>query len=398
MFGWEFPPHNSGGLGVACQGLANSLASKDIDLTFVLPKKVNVSGTNIKFKFANVPNLNLIEIDSILASYMSTDKYTEVKALLENKDANYGNTLFEEVKRYGLLARSIAKNVPHDIIHAHDWLAYGAGLSSKNVSNKPFVAHMHATEIDRTAGKPNPYIYEKEKEGVQSADKVLAVSGYTKDTLLNHYGVSEEKVGVVHNGIDSNRYVTEGDISIGLKKLKELGYKVVLFVGRITIMKGPDYLLTAAKRVLQHNPKTIFMIAGSGDMEEQIMGQAAAMGMSDKFVFAGFVRGADLSEAYRAADIFIMPSVSEPFGLVALEALIHKTPVIISKQSGVSEVLKNAMKVDFWDTEEMADKILSVLNHSSVKKELTDNGHKEAHLCNWDRAADKVIDVYNQLI
>jgi glycosyltransferase involved in cell wall biosynthesis len=256
---------------------------------------------------------------------------------------------------------------------------------------------MHATEIDRTAGKPNQYIYEKEREGVQAADKILAVSGYTKNTLLEHYGVNESKVNVVYNGIDSSKYNTEGDISAGLKKMKSLGYKIVLFVGRITIMKGPDYFLHAAKQVLEHNPKTIFLIAGSGDMEAQIMGQAASMGISDKFVFAGFVRGDDLSEAYRAADLFVMPSVSEPFGLVALEALIHKTPVIISRQSGVSEVLKNAMKVDFWDTTEMADKILSVLDHNSVKKELTDNGFKEAHMCNWDKAADKCIEVYDQL-
>ena len=396
MFGWEFPPYNSGGLGVACQGLARALAHENVELVFVLPKKIGVKDNSFRFRFADIANMSITEVDSLLVPYITSGKYQ----LLVNGVApggNYGATLFEEVRRYAVMARTIARNENFDVIHAHDWLSFGAGIAAHEVSGKPFIAHVHATEVDRTAGNVNRYIYEKEKEGVLVADRVITVSDFTRHVLVDNYGISPSKIEVVHNGIDTSNYLTDGEPS-GILKLKKLGYKVVLFVGRITIMKGADYLIQAAKRVLDYDPKVIFVIVGSGDMEGQIMREAANLGISNKVLFPGFLRGKELSDAYRSADLFVMPSVAEPFGLTSLESLIHGTPVLISKQSGAAEVLKNVLKTDFWDVEDMADKILSVLHYKSLRAELAVNGAKDALSCSWDRAAQKCIQIYLQVV
>lgn len=397
MFGWEFPPYNSGGLGVACQGLAHALAAKNLDLTFVLPKRIGVNDSKVRFRFADVPNLTIEEVNSLLVPYVTSEEYHLLVSAMEN-NGQYGSTLFEEVRRYAALAKGIAKTERPDIVHAHDWLSFGAGITAKKVSGKPLVAHVHATEVDRTAGNPNRYIYEREQEGVNFADRVITVSDFTKRVLVNEYGAEERKINVVHNGIEVGNYNSQSQIPEGLKKLKKLGYKIVLFVGRITIMKGTDYLIHAAKRVLEYDPKVIFVIVGSGDMEGQVMRQAAELGISNKVLFPGFLRGQELSDIYHAADLFVMPSVAEPFGLTSLESLIHDTPVLISRQSGVSEVLHNALKTDFWDTEDMADKILSVVKYKSLHNELATNGKKDAYACNWNSAADKCVSIYNQLI
>lgn len=396
MFGWEFPPYNSGGLGVACQGLAEALAAKNVEVIFVLPKKIPVKNEPFRFRFANVPNLTIAEINSLLVPYITSEKYALLKGV--EPGGQYGATLFEEVKRYAFLARAIAKSEQHDVIHAHDWLSFGAGIGANSISGRPLIAHVHATEVDRTAGHSNQLIYDKEREGVHKADRVVAVSEFTKKVLQDHYGVSGNKVSVVHNGIDSSHYYIGKDDSPVLHELKEAGYKIVLFLGRITIMKGPDYFLKAAKKVLEYEPKAIFVMAGSGDMEGQIMREAAEMGISDKVLFTGFVRGKELSEVYKSADLFVLPSVAEPFGLTPLESLLHGTPVLISKQSGASEVLKNALKTDFWDVDDMADKILSVISYPSLHDTLAVNGSKDAYSCNWGKAASECINVYNSLI
>jgi glycosyltransferase involved in cell wall biosynthesis len=397
MFGWEFPPYNSGGLGVACQGLARALAARNVDLTFVLPRKVGVNENGVRFRFADVPNMSVEEIDSLLVPYITSEKY---KLLVDGvlPGGQYGATLFEEVRRYGVLARALAKRERFDVVHAHDWLSFAAGMSAKDVSGKPMVAHVHATEVDRTAGNPNTHIYSAEREGVHFADRVVSVSDFTRNVLNAHYGVPKGKIDVVHNGIDTENYEVSGESPSGIVKLKKMGYKVVLFVGRITIMKGADYLIHAAKRVLEYDKKVVFVIVGSGDMEGQIMREAASMGISNKVLFPGFLRGKELSDAYKSADLFVMPSVAEPFGLTSLESLVHGTPVLISKQSGVSEVLQNALKTDFWDVDDMADKILSVLKHKSLHNELAQNGRRDALGCNWDKAAEKCEGIYSQLI
>lgn len=398
MFGWEYPPHNSGGLGVACQGLANALAAKNVELTFVLPKRLNVRSDRFRFRFANVPDMDVIEIDSLLVPYITSGKYEALIRSGLDPHGNYGSTLFEEVKRYAILARGIAKREQFDIVHAHDWLTYGAGIAAKEVKSKPLVAHIHATEVDRTAGNPNQFIYNAEKKGFETADKIVAVSDFTRKIIAKEYGIGEGKIEVAHNGIDSGNYQTNVGNDYGISELKKLGYKIVLAYGRITIMKGFDHLVDAANIVVKHRPKTIFVIMGSGDMEGQIMKQVADYGLSNNILFPGFLRGKELSAVINAADLFVMPSVSEPFGLTSLESLLHGTPAIVSRQSGVSEVLHNVMKVDFWDVEEMADQILSVLEYDGLKKEMATNGHREAELQTWDKAADKVISVYNSLL
>ncbi|OGM32476.1 hypothetical protein A2803_03330 [Candidatus Woesebacteria bacterium RIFCSPHIGHO2_01_FULL_44_21] len=394
MFGWEYPPYNSGGLGVACQGLAKALVAQNIELVFVLPKRLGDFAEPFRFRFANIGNLSITEINSLLVPYITSEKYKLLANGVE-PGGQYCSTLFEEVKRYALLAKRIAESESFDVVHAHDWLSFGAGIAASAAKHTPFVAHVHATEVDRTAGKPNRYIFEREREGVLAADKVVSVSGFTKQVLVNEYGIDPGKIEVVHNGISVNKY--SGGVS-GIEELKKLGYKIVLFVGRITIMKGADYLLYAAKKVLTYDPKVIFVIAGAGDMEGQIMRQAAELGISNKVLFPGFLRGSELSAAYASADLFVMPSVAEPFGMVPLESLLHGTPVLISKTSGVSEVLKNALKTDFWDVEDMADKILSVIKYKSLHDELAVNGARDASVCNWEAAANKCIGIYNSLL
>lgn len=396
MFGWEFPPYNSGGLGVACQGLARALVAQNTDLLFVLPKRLKVHEKGVKFVFADGDGgMDIAYIDSLLVPYVTSEKYAKLRS--EALNEMYGSTLFEEVRRYSYAAKMLAEQEKFDIIHSHDWLSFGAGVTAKKASRRPMVAHVHATEIDRTAGHANKYIYDKEHDGVHAADKVISVSGYTKNVLVSDYGVHPDKVSVVHNGIDPGNYYTSARETDKYNALKKAGYKIVIFVGRITIMKGPDYFVYAAKKVLKYNPKVLFVFVGSGDMEGQVMGKVAQLGISDKVLFTGFLRGRELSEMYKSADLFVMPSVSEPFGLTSIEALVHNTPVLISKQSGVSEVLKHALKTDFWDVDDMADKILSVVEHKSMRLNLSRNGHKEALMCDWGSAAAKCISVYNSL-
>lgn len=395
MFGWEFPPYNSGGLGVACQGLARALAAQNVELIFVLPKRLGRFAEPFRFRFANVAGLTLAEINSLLVPYITSEKYNLLRSGVE-PNGQYGLTLFEEVKRYAIAAKRIAESESFDLVHAHDWLSFGAGMAASGVKNKPFVAHVHATEVDRTAGKPNSYIFDREREGIIAADRVISVSNFTKEVLVRNYGVNADKIEVVHNGIDVNG--KQSTQKSGILELKKLGYKIVLFVGRITIMKGADYLIYAAKKVLEYNPKVIFVLAGAGDMEGQIMKQAAELGISNKVLFPGFLRGEELATAYRSADLFVMPSVAEPFGMVPLEALLYGTPVLISKTSGVSEVLKNALKTDFWDVDDMADKILSVISYKSLHDELAVNGARDVTTCSWGKAANKCIGIYSSLI
>lgn len=399
MFGWEFPPHNSGGLGVACYGLTKALVQAGNRVVFVLPKHLPVSSPFARVIFGDIetPEIVFQNVRSLLSPYANPDSYKRRRAFID--DAFYGNTLFEEVRRYAIRAREIAKKEQFDIIHAHDWLSFLAGIEAKKVSGKPLVVHVHATEFDRTGGRSiNQFVYDIEREGMHLADRIIAVSGYTKDIIVKRYGVPEEKVEVVHNGIDVDEYLSQNSAGENrIEKLKESGKKIVLFVGRVTIQKGPDYFIAAAKKVLEYYPDVIFIVCGSGDMEGQIMNQAAFLGISDKVMFAGFLRNDELVQAYRAADLYLMPSVSEPFGISPLESIASGTPVIISKQSGVSEVLKHALKVDFWDVDEMANKIICVLTHDSLRACLEENSFKEVIAQTWKNAALKCMMVYKRL-
>lgn len=398
MFGWEFPPFNSGGLGVACFGLTQALSNLGTEITFVLPKKIDARANFMKILFANNKKINLVEINSLLKAYQTS--YSYINDFSNSNDKNYGSTLISEVERYASVATEIATSTNFDIIHAHDWLSTLAGIKSKEVSGKPLITHIHATEIDRGGGKGvNPQVFSIEKKAVDYSDKVIAVSNLTKDILRNFYDADNSKVEVVHNGlIKFEEKNQNNNLYDGLKQYKENGYSIVLFVGRITLSKGPDYFIKAAQKVLQYNPKTMFIIAGSGDMEKKIIMDVAKAGISDKVLFAGFVRGAELSGLYALADLFVMPSVSEPFGLTALEALSEKTPILISKQSGVGEVVSNALRCDFWDVDDMTDKILGVIQFKSLKNQLGNLGRNEALGCTWDKAAQKTIKIYENLL
>ena len=393
MFGWEFPPHNSGGLGTACFGLTRALAHEDVEITFVLPKRVEAGANWLRMCFADLPEVVARSVTANLYPYITSESYTRERRGLPSI---YGLDLIGEVRRYGILAGEIATQESFDIIHAHDWLSFPAGLAAKKVSGKPLVVHVHATEFDRTGGTGvNQEVYKIEKEGMNQADAVVTVSQWTKNMIVRHYGILAEKVTVVHNGIEAGDYRPLPDRLI---KLKQAGEKIVLFVGRITLQKGPDYFVRAAKRVLEIEPKVYFIIAGSGDMEGQVLRQAATLEIANRVIFVGFVRGAELDALYQSADLYVLPSVSEPFGITPLESLVNGTPVIISHQSGVSEVLRHALKVNFWDTDELANQIVTVLRHPSLHKTLQQYGGAEARKVTWTAAAQKCLAVYHRLL
>jgi len=395
MFGWEFPPFNSGGLGVACLGLTRALSARGLEITFVMPKKFDIKSPWIRLVFADDGSIKVRAVNSMLSPYLTSASYLRSR----QSSGMYGNDLLSEVLRYARLGGEIAKEEQFDLIYAHDWLSFGAGIEAKRVSGKPFIAHVHATEYDRCGGPMgiNREVYEIEKAGMEMADIVIAVSELTKSIIVNNYGIPASKVRVVYNGIDE---ITAPEHAGGLPRLRALkasGYSLVLFLGRITLQKGPDYFIRAARRVLDKNPKVIFVISGSGDMEKQTMELAAHLGIADRILFTGFLQGAERTEVYAAADLFVMPSVSEPFGITPLEAMRLGTPVLISKQSGVSEIVHHALKADFWDVEEMANKILALVVHPSLKKTLSDNGVEEAKQITWSQAAQKLDGIMKEV-
>ena len=386
MLGWELPPYNSGGLGVACYGLARSLANQGVKITFVLPQKQDFNIDFLDLIFADIKLK-----DTLSSSYTtSTSHFDEI--LLDNLPPDF----VRAAQLFGRRVGELAQKYSPDIIHAHDWLTFPAGIAAKRVTGKPLVSHVHSTEIDRTGGHyPNPYVYEIEKKGLNYSDRILSVSNFTKNILVSNYGINSDKINIVHNGCDE---MTKRALPPALLALKDLGYKVVLYLGRITLQKGPEYFIRAAKKVSYYNPKTIFVVAGSGDMEMRMISEASYLGIMDKVMFTGFLRGDEKDKIYQAADVYVMPSVSEPFGITPLEAVANGTPVLVSKQSGVSEVLNHVLKADFWDIDDMADKILAVLKHKSLTSDLRAESSKELPNINWEKAAEKCITIYKQLL
>jgi len=388
MVGWELPPLNSGGLGEACYGLAKALSKKGVIVNFVLPYNMGIKADFMNILYAN----DKITSKKILNPYMTYSQW--IKAIKAG-GVNFFD-YFSQVMEYAQNIKDLARREKADIIHMHDWLTYPAGMVAADIMRKPLIAHVHATEFDRTGGELiNDEVYKIEKEGFRKADKILPVGGLVKRTIINKYGIDPGKIDVVYNGIED---CAKPSITPALKNLKKMGYKIVLFLGRITIQKGPDYFVRAAKIVADYYPKAVFVVTGSGDMQSQMLSEAASLGVVDKFIFTGFLRGVEKDSIFQAADVYVMPSVSEPFGITALEAVKNRTPVIVSKQSGVSEVLRSVLKVDFWDVEELANKILAVLKYKSLPKDLRHDSVREIVNLTWDRSADEVLKVYQSLV
>lgn len=393
MFGWEFPPFNSGGLGVACFGLSKALAEQDVSVYFVLPKKLDIKVDFATLLFAD--NNPASPADPLIHGYITAEKYRETAGLYPR----YGNGLIDEVIHYAILSRELVKKLNFDIIHAHDWLSFLAGIEAKKLSGKPLIVHVHATEYDRSGGgNINPTVYSIEKLGMEKADEVVAVSSFTKRMLIEKYGINPEKITVVHNGLEPLLKDDKAAHSDLLDGYKQKGYKIVLFVGRLTLQKGPDYFIKTAKKVLEYNPKVLFVMAGAGDMERQIIAQSIEYGISDNVIFTGFLRGEELERLYKAADLFVFPSVSEPFGLAPLESIANGTPVLISRQAGVGEVLTHALRADFWDVDDMTDKILSALEHPALLTTLSQNSLTEIQDKSWKGVAQKMIGVYRNIL
>jgi len=393
MFGWELPPSNSGGMGVACQGLTQGLSHQGVRVSFILPKQMTTNAPHMEVHYAGIPGVKTIKINSLLQGYMTAEQYKYFKQQNYKFDARvFGNTIYEEALRYGQQAAKWAHTIQHNIIHAHDWMTYPAGWNAANASGKPWIAHVHATEFDRAGERPDTRISEIEYQGMQRADRVICVSALTKNIVTDKYGVDPNKVRVVYNGISQFEFPVVDTSDLLPDK------QVVLFMARLTMSKGAEYFLAAAARVLEILPEAVFIIAGSGDLKQHLILKASTMGISDNIIFPGFIRDPLLkAKLYQRADIFVMPSVSEPFGLVALEALANKRPVIMSRQSGVSEVISHALKTDFWDTDRLADQMVSVLRYQALSSELSQNGYQQMQALTWDQAAQDTTAIYQEL-
>lgn len=391
MIGWELPPHNSGGLGVACHDLCESIASTgSAIITFTLPYDIGIS-----FPFMEIVSCGGNSSKEAGAKSPPTSSYPPRSNGNQTEATSLEGDLITKVEKYASNIEIATKNTTFDIIHAHDWLCFKAGIRAKELTGKPLIVHVHSTEFDRSGGG---FIYQRiadiEKEGLEKADKVVTVSNLTKEQIVKNYHIDPSKIEVVHNGVS---YKWNEIATSDLSALKKVGKKIVLFVGRMTIQKGPDYFLKAAKKVAENMDEAVFVMVGAGDMERQIIEEAASLGLSDRIFFTGFVSVEERNALYKSADAYVMPSVSEPFGIVALESLINRTPIIISKQSGVSETVHHALKVDFWNTDEMAEKIIAVLKHKSLKNTLGSKGSEEVKSITWDKAAQKCAKVYLQL-
>ena len=424
MFGWEFPPHIAGGLGTACKGIVEGLAHNGVETLFVMPsatgdedqsctKIINASDVPLAEVTSSVDEfidkVKFIRVDSGMVPYIDPEDYERVVEEKQHRQSKeyrlrfgqkyqfsgkYGANLLEEVSRYAMVAGTIAMEYEgqFDVIHAHDWLTYLAGIAAKEVSGKPLVVHVHATSFDRgTDEMVDSRVYAIEKRGMEEADRVVTVSDLTRNIVINRYGIDPAKVVTVHNAVDFS-----GRENIQVERgVKE---KVVTFLGRITFQKGPEYFIEAAAKVLKRTQNVRFVMAGSGDMMTKAIRQVARLGISDRFHFTGFLRGQEVQKMFALSDVYIMPSVSEPFGISPLEAMRSNVPSIISHQSGAAEVLKYALKVDFWDVDALADDIYALLQYPVLAQFATKQGYDEVNELKWNGATAKLKAVYESIV
>lgn len=409
MLGWEFPPFFAGGVGIVCYELTRGFSEIGQEVTFIMPKgPKEVKNDHAKvivadnYNAINIPQLKIKHIDSLLTAYTDISTYDKMyagyKRFIENKSDNasseklYGKNLMEEIFRFALKVRAMNDELDYEVIHAHDWTTFPAAIELKKLTGKPMFVHVHITEFDKSGGAGvNQDIYNVEREGMHMADKVIVVSHMIKNRVITDYGVDPSKIEVVHNGGTFIPCIE------GYKKAPiAQNEKIVLFCGRVTLQKGPEYFIEAARRVCQVMNNVKFVVAGTGDMLPQIIDLVAQMGLANKFVFTGFYTRDQAIKLFNMADVFVMPSVSEPFGIVPLEAISAKTPAIISKQSGVAEAISHCLKVDFWDTEKMASHIISILRYKELHHTLSDHGYTEVRSMTWDKPARKCIDIFSK--
>lgn len=393
MFGWELPPHNTGGLGVACYGLAKGLTSQGVNIAFGLPRPLPDNIPFLEMLPNTINGFSITALNAYLSPYQTARRYQQTRhSVAHCQHSDYQGDIYQEAQHFADLGSEWAKTQSHQLVHVHDWMTYPAGMIATKKTGLPLVAHVHATEFDRTGGNVDRRIAEIEYEGLNKATHIIAVSNYTKNVIHNRYNVSNDKISVVHNGIDPIEFAPSDFRRIFPHD------KVVLFVGRLTFQKGIDYLLSAAQTVLREQPNTVFVIAGTGDMEQQLIMQAAYLGIGHRVIFGGFLTGKSLDAVYNMADVFVMPSVSEPYGIVALEAVSRGIPTILSKQSGASEALTNAITVDYWDVQRLAAEITNVLRYPNSAKEWTKAAMLEARQQTWDKAAAKTLKIYQSLL
>lgn len=393
MFGWEYPPHHSGGLGVACQGLVRGLLKHGMEVTLVLPMTTDADQHHVHMIG---PESDLHTIKYIKSSLQPYEGFEEYAERMRNAGHGplahlYGPNLGEAVEHFSAMSVDATRDVNPDVIHCHDWMTYDAGVRAASHHRVPLVAHIHATELDRTDFKPNQWIADRERYGLMKADKVIAVSNYTKSLLVNQYGIPSDKIAVVHNGHDAPR-------AHKAPLLQGQHVPLVLFLGRLTTQKNPWQFLEVAKVVHDLRPDTQFVMAGDGPMYTELIDHACALGLSDSIVFTGKVTGREADALYRNASCFVMPSLSEPFGLVALEAIGHGVPVVISKQSGAAEVIEHCFKVDFWDTERFADCIVTILREQPLAEQLRAEAPRVLQRLTWQNQAQQVQAIYRNLI
>jgi glycosyltransferase involved in cell wall biosynthesis len=417
MLGWEFPPFISGGLGTACYGLTRAMDRLGMPVIFVLPKAkpFRLSGGEptinldddapYPLPFRHVRFRAVAATLSPYASMVGIGTGAAGRRGLGGQDglnggdefqghANYGPDIYAEVHRYAEKVLRVAEMEDFDLIHAHDWMTFPAALRLAAHLGKPLVVQIHSTEFDRSGENVNQYVYDIERHAMHAADKVITVSNYTRNIVLSRYGVRPEKVEVVYNGVEFNGHAVPPSGQTWPTKTD----KVVLFLGRITMQKGPEYFLFAAKRVLEKINNVKFIMAGDGDMLYRSIELAAHLGIGHQVFFTRFLRGADVAKAYQMADLYVMPSVSEPFGIAPLEALQYNVPVLVSKQSGIAEAFRNALKVDFWDIDEMANKMVAVLKYRPLQEMLSIEGRKEAFKFRWDDSAARINEIYHQTL
>lgn len=425
MFGWEFPPHIAGGLGTACYGIVKGLAHNGVETMFVMPSASGdedksaadiINASDVPVEITDTMNVDdfldkvqFVHIGTNMVPYLDPEEFHTLveedrKRQVRDFTVNYGHTykfsgkygsnLMEEVARYAMVGGTIAMTHKDefDVIHAHDWLTYNAGIAAKRLSGKPLVVHVHATSFDRSSDNNiDTRVYEIEKRGMEAADKVITVSDLTRNIVITKYGIDPAKVVTVHNAVDfSGR--SEMKVEKGVKD------KVVTFLGRITFQKGPEYFIEAAAKVLKRCDNVRFVMAGSGDMMNRSIRQVARLGISDRFHFTGFLRGNEVQKMFALSDVYVMPSVSEPFGISPLEAMRSGVPSVISRQSGAAEVLKYAFKVDFWDVDAMADEIYALLQYPALSQFASKFGYDEVNTLKWNNAAAKIKSVYESVV